>query len=434
MAPVDPTGGAAPSPAGRAVGVATPGDLASPIEGGAERLGTAAVIGVGAALAALCAAALVVRSRIYFTVGFEDAGSDIANPGLAIQLAAMVAGVVAIQLASPPRARAILIAEGAVCLLAHGELGLVYAAALVAWYGVLAARWLGRARAPIAVVGLAAMNACGFAGGAVPAEARVFSMMFALRLMLYAWDRWQNDFERPPLLDYLAYMLPAPLVIVPPYLLIIPVFSEAGARFRPGLTAPGVRRIARHVGLAIAFGALRGAAEATGFAPSGVPWLYWNLVCSVLAAAAYAHLFIALLLLHGIDERMPLDRPLLARRFAAYWGRYQVHQKDAQVLMFFTPAMLRMRRWNRYLAISIAVTWTMIVGNTVLHIASRYCFLPAPWPRIRWVLITNVVMSAALAIELCLAERRARRPGAPPDRPGLLGWAITMTLAAIAST
>jgi hypothetical protein len=263
-------------------------------------------------------------------------------------------------------------------------------------------------------------------------------MIFTLRMVMYGWDRWQHELERPPLADYLLYMLPAPLVIMPPYLLIIPMFSGFTARIQPGLTRARVARIGKHLALALVFGGLRGAIEPTGIDHN----LFGHLPGAVLVAAAYAHAFMALLQLHGIDERLPLVRPLLATRFITYWTRYQVHQKDVQVTLFFTPAVLVLRRWNRYLAITLAVSWTMLAGNTLLHVVSRYCFLPSLWGRVRWVLLTNVVMAAALAIEMCLDEHRARRRVAGLSAQPLLrgwwgavvGWAITMTLAAIAAT
>jgi hypothetical protein len=399
------------------------------------RIGGRALAGVIVALVVLFAAAVVVRSHIFFEVGFENAGSKIDNLGFALQLATLVAGVVALHVAPAPYVPAILVVEGAICLVCHGWIGCVYGAVLLAWWAVLGAAWLGRARLAVAALLLAALNACGFIGGELAAAALVFSMMFSLRLMMYAWDRVQNDYERPPLLDYLVYMLPAPLVVVPPYMIIIPSFSGFAARIRPGLTPARLRAIGRHLAFAALFGGLRGGFEAIGYEPHGVPWLYWNLVRSVVTAAAYAHAFMALLQLHGIDERLPLVRPLLARRFVQYWGRYQVHQKDAQVFLFFTPALLRLRRRNRYVALIVATAWTMMVGNTLLHVASRYCFLPATWDRVCWVLMTNAVMTVGLAAEMCIDEWRSRhRPLAPAHPPGLLSWAITLTLAAIAST
>lgn len=403
-----------------------------------RRLGVRGVLVVGAVFAAACAALFAARLRIGFPIGLDGADARIGNAGLAVQLVVMVLGVIAIHLARDRHARAILIAEGALCLLGQGGAGVIAAAGILAWYGILSARWLGRGRIIVAGLALVAMNACAFAGESIAANAYVFSMMFSLRMMMYGYDRWQNELERPPLGEYLAYMLPAPLVVMPPYMLIIPVYADFARRFQPGLSTARLRQIARHLALAVAFGALRGCAELSLYEAIGPAWMYWNLMLSVLAAASYAHLFIALLQLHGIDERLPLVRPLFVTRFMDYWGRYQVHQKDAQVFLFYTPALLLLRRWNRYAAIALAVTWTMIVGNTVLHVASRYCFRPGLWQHVQWILVVNAVMAAALATELCLDERRRRQRAA--NGAGLplwrrwLGWAITMTLAAIAST
>jgi hypothetical protein len=407
------------------------------------RFGPRGVLAVAAVFAALCIALVIVRTQVgNFEIGF---GSRIGNLGLALQLATAVVGVIAIHTSSHGRARVIFVIEGAVCLLCFGWLGAVYAAGMLAWYAILCARWLGRwPRAVLALAALSAMNACGFVGGAWHAGALVFSMIFTLRLLMYAWDRWQNDLERPPLFEYLFYMLPAPLVIMPPYMLIIPAFGNFARRFTPGLDAHRVRQIAKHLGLCAVFGGVRAGLELVGGNDGhGVAGLYVGLLAGVAAAATYAHGFVALLLLHGIDERLPIVRPLLATRFVNYWSRYQVHQKDAQVFLFFTPALLRLRRLDRYVAIVLATAWTMIFGNTFIHVASRYCFWPdgSPWRRTGWVMITNVIMTAALATELCIDEYRSRRrvAGHPvavahgwPRRA--LAWAITMTLAAIAST
>jgi len=118
------------------------------------------------------------------------------------------------------------------------------------------------------------------------------------------------------------------------------------------------------------------------------------------------------------------------------WQRFNVHLKDAQVFLFYTPALLLLRRRNRYLAIALASAWTMLIGNTLLHIAARYCFLPDPARRIGWALAGNAVLAAALAADLCYEEWRYRR-AAPPARSAprrALGWALTMTLAAIPAT
>jgi hypothetical protein len=405
------------------------------------RFGLRGVLAVAAGLAVLCVALVVSRTEVGgFDIGF---GSKIGNLGLSLQLATVVAGVIAIHTSGYGRARVVFVIEGAVCLFCYGWLGAVYALGMLAWYAILGTHWLGRwPRAVIALAALSGMNACGFVGGAWHAGALVFSMIFTLRMLMYAWDRWQNDLARPPLFEYLFYMLPAPLVVMPPYMLIIPAFGNFARRFAPGLDARRLARIGKHLALAALFGGVRAGFALIGDV-HGVAGLYVGLLSGVSAAATYAHGFIALLLLHGVDERLPMLRPLLATRFTTYWTRYQVHQKDAQVFLFFTPALLRLRRCNRYVAIVLATAWTMMFGNTFIHVASRYCFWTdsSKYARTAWVLGTNVIMTAALATELCIDEYRARRRAAGfpvatangwPRRA--LAWALTMTFAAIAST
>jgi hypothetical protein len=261
-----------------------------------------------------------------------------------------------------------------------------------------------------------------------------------MRLLVYAWDRVQNadepDDEPSDALAYAAFMLIPPLAIIPPYMTIIPLISGFCAKVRPGLTPARLRAIARHVGLAALFGGLRAGLELAGVELVQPAAMSGRFVEHVLDAATFAHALLALLLLHGIDERLPLFRPLLATRFVQYWTRFQVHQKDAQVFLFYTPAMLRLRRWNRYIAIFASVAWTMIVGNTLIHVVTRYCFFPSLAERLKWVLLSNVVMTIALAADLSLDEWRRRRGVTitPSAARSLAGWAVTMTLAAIAGT
>jgi hypothetical protein len=215
-------------------------------------------------------------------------------------------------------------------------------------------------------------------------------------------------------------------------MLFIPFFTGFGDRLRPGLTVAQARRAGWNLALALAFAGLRGAMHVAPTPPQPIT-LYWDLVRHVLDAAAFAHLVIALLSLHGIEERMPLDRPLLATRFLEFWQRFQVHQKDAQVFLFFAPALLRLRRLDRYAAFWLATAWTMLVGNSVIHIVTRYFFLPNTWDRIAWVLVSNLIMTVALATEMCADEWRRRHPSSRRPRRVLLGWAVTQTLAALAT-
>jgi hypothetical protein len=259
-------------------------------------------------------------------------------------------------------------------------------------------------------------------------------MLFTMRLFMLTWDRWQNDLEPPPPREYLLYMLAPPLILFPPYMLFIPFFTGFRDRVRPGLTVGQAQRAGKKIALALAFAGLRGAMHAAPAPPQPLT-LYWDLVRHVLDAAVFAHLVIALLSLHGIEERMPLDRPLLTTRFLQFWQRYQVHQKDAQVFLFFVPALLRLRRLDRYAAFWLATAWTMLVGNSVIHIATRYLFLPNTWDRIEWAVVTNLIMTVALAAEMCVDEWRSRHPSSRRPRAvgAAFGWAITQTLAALAT-
>jgi hypothetical protein len=250
---------------------------------GGPRLAARGVIAVAAGLGVLCVALVVIRTQVGdFDIGF---GSRIGNLGLSLQLATVIAGVIAIHTSGHGRARAIFVIEGAVCLLCYGWLGVVYAVGMLAWYAILGTRWLGRwPRAVIAFAALSGMNACGFIGGAWRAGAVVFSMIFTMRMLMYAWDRWQNDLERPPLFEYLFYMLPAPLVVMPPYMLIIPAFGNFARRFAPGLSAHRVGQIARHLALCALFGGVRASFALIGIEGHGAASLYLNLLSGVSAA------------------------------------------------------------------------------------------------------------------------------------------------------
>ena len=394
------------------------------------------VVLVAAVLAAAAVALLIVRERWWFPIGYRLTGNEISNAGLAVQLAALVAGVALLHRVRGPAVPWVLIAEGAACLLAHGAAGVAFALALLAWWSAMNAAWLGRGRAVVAVVLVAAVNACAWSTDEVASAALLFSMMFGMRLIVFAYDRWQHDFERVPLRDFLVFVLPAPLVILPPYFAIIPMFGGFADRVRPDLSAARLRACGRHFAWAALFGALRGAMGLAGLgADDLVPpaWACWKFVANVLDVATLAHVLIPLLLLHGIEERLPLLRPLFATRIVQFWQRFGVHQKDAQVFLFYTPALLRLRRGNRYLAIVLATIWTLVVGNTLLHLAIRTCFLPDTWDRLGWALAANAVMGAALAADLCYEEWWSRRGARPPRTvPRLaIGWVLTMTVAVV---
>jgi hypothetical protein len=390
----------------------------------------------GVALALVCGAIVVAHAGWGVRIARPDLGvMELGTAGLVVQLAALVVGVVALHLAPAPAVRPLLTAEGAVCLLAYGVPGLVFGLGLVAWWVVIDARRLGRVRFLLAAGLLAALDACAWESESLAAPAKLFSMMFALRLIVFTYDRWQSEDAPTPLGDYLEYMLPAPLVIVPPFLVIIPMFDGFGARVRPALTPARLRAIGQHLALAAGFGALRAGMDHLGLRGEHADpaTMYGRFLANVLGLAAIAHVVIPMLLLHGIEERLPLDRPLLATRFVELWQRLGVHLKDAQVFLFYTPALLRLRRGNRYAAIVLATFWTILVGNTLLHAAVLYVFLPDPAARLGWAIAANAVLAAALAADLCYEERWNRRGRRPPRTVPrvVIGWLVTMTLAAV---
>lgn len=380
----------------------------------------------GIALALLCGAVVVAHAGWGIEIARPDLGpTGLGTLGLAVQLAALVAGVVALHLVPRPAVRWVLVAEGAICLLAHGAPGLGFLLGLVAWWAVIDARRLGRARFVLAAVMFGALDACAWESDWLAGPAALFALMFAMRLIVFAYDRWQNEHEPTPLGDFLVFMLPAPLVIVPPLMSIIPLFDGFGAKLRPELTPARLRAIGKHLALAAVFCSLRAAMDPLG--------IRWRFLANVLGLAGIAHVMIPMLLLHGIEERLPLYRPLLATRFVELWQRFSVHLKDAQVFLFYTPALLRLRREGRYLAIVLATFWTILVGNTLLHAVTRTCFLPDPAERLGWAVAANAVMAAALAVDLCYEERWNRR-GKRPPRTRLrlaIGWLLTMSVASV---
>lgn len=382
---------------------------------------------IGAALVLLVAgvAFAFIHERWGVPIGRPFIGTAISTPGFGLQLGALVLGVLAINLVPLALARPVLIVEGVLCLLGFGLAGAACLAVVLLWWAVLDARWLGRLRFALALGVLGGVEATAACADLAPIGL-LFVMLFGVRMVVLAYDRWQHAPAPTPLADVLAYLLPAPLVMFPPYLTFIPLFGGFTGKLAPGLTRARLARIARHVVLAAVFGGLR-----LALAYAGAPTMYGRFLGMVLEFAAFAHLVLPLLLLHGIDLAPPLDRPLFATRYVELWQRYASHQKDAQVFLFYTPALLRLRRLNRYVAITLATLWTLVIGSTLLHLVARYCFAPDAGIAIGRMIAANAIMGAVLAFDLCLDEYR-RRTGAPPRSPARLafGWAVTMTIAA----
>ena len=105
-----------------------------------------------AALVVLAAAVAFVLLRECYAlpVGRPFIGFVITDAGLALQLAALVLGVLAVNALPPALAPRVLAIEGAVCLLGFGLTGLACLAVLVVWCVAIDARSLGRARFALA--------------------------------------------------------------------------------------------------------------------------------------------------------------------------------------------------------------------------------------------------------------------------------------------
>ena len=385
----------------------------------------------GALVLLACSAAAWAHFAYRAPIARGVLGVSISDAGFLVQLVALVAGATCLPLVEARWRARVIIAQGSLCLAAWGVFGAVFLAVLIALWGLFEMRGLGRARFVVAAAAIAGPSACAAAQGMIADAGLVFAVMFGLRLAVYGYERWQDD-EPVALEKFLAYMLIAPLVVVPPYMAFAPLFTsyEPAAPSRARLFAA-----IRHLVLASVFGgllwAVHGAIAWHSLDDVAALRFYGRLVVELLTFAALVHLVLAALLVHGVELRSPIDRPVLATSFVELWRRFGAHLRDAQMFLFFTPAMLVLRRMNRYAVLILASAWTMVIGNTVLHVALRYCFLADPWPRIGAALVANSVMAIAIAAELCLEERRRRR-GTSRTRWGrAVGWAVAMTLAAL---
>jgi hypothetical protein len=387
------------------------------------------LLAVCAAVGVLAVAAVLVRSQwFHFPVGYELTGYMVSNAGLAIQLGALCIGIAAIHAFGPHVARWVIATEGVACTLGYGLPGFAYLVVVALWYWALTRP---RGRAALLAVLFVAFEATAWTSFHEPGF--LFSRLFTLRLLLFAWDRWQNDFARAAPLDYAAYMLLPPLVILPSLVTIVPFFGGVAQKITVGMSRARARAVARHFLLAVAFAPVTLLLVYVP-AATGIPRAALRFAEAVAHTAVFGHLTIALLLLHGIEERLPLRRPLLATSYVELWSRYLVHLKDLQVALFYTPALLACRRLNRYAGILVAIAWTMLVGNFVIHAVVGYGFYIAngtlSLERMGWLLLQNAAIGVALACELCLHEWR-RCNGAPPPAVwrSVLGWATTMTIA-----
>lgn len=390
---------------------------------------------VGLVVASVAIGLIVANVLLGLPLARTMLAVEISPAGFVVQMVALTVGVIVVNSVPESSVRVVLVLQGAVCLGAWGLPAALIGLVLVSFWALFAAVWLGWLRFALALALFIAIDATVWLLPDAVGWAFLFNAVFAMRLFVFAYDRWQRRDEPTPLLDFLAYMLPAPFLILPPYMAVIPMFDGFQSRVQPSLSRERLAAIARHAvlaamctGLSLAWTAWVIQAE-----PSQPVAIYARLIGSILELGVIAHLLISMLLLHGIELSSPIERPLLSTSMVELWHRFGSHLKDVQMFLFYTPALLRLRRLNRYVAIVLATGWTMIIGNTLIHIAARYCFLASPWDRIGWGLVANAVIWVALSYDLCHREWRNRH-GIQPSRSLLrlaIGWAITMTIAAI---
>jgi hypothetical protein len=387
-------------------------------------------LGLAVAVAAALAGLYLLRHEHLIALGFWGADSGLNGVPLLIQLGALVTTPLVLPLVSPSLARTLILVEGLVCLGAYGIPGALYAVALaLVWL-------LFELPAPKAVrpwlvlsVLIAMPLAASRLGPAWHEVAYTFAMLFSLRLIVYAWEQWQTDFPRGEPGRFALYVLSPPLLVLPPYIAIIPFYRRHFAQWTPGPTQG--RALLKHLGLALVWTGvvlglerLRPWLSRVDFDPLDVIHGFILLVGRI---ARLAHLVQALLYWHGFSDRAPIDKPLIARSYVEFWTRFQIHQKDVQVALFYNPTMLAFRKRNRYLAIIAAAAVTLFIGNLALHFVARYAWEGSAWlSRLPNLSAFYGLGFAVLAANLCLLEWRARHKRKPPTGAfGVIYSAVT---------
>ncbi|MBS2015716.1 MAG: hypothetical protein JST00_22705 [Deltaproteobacteria bacterium] len=370
---------------------------------------------------AACLSAL--RQKTTFPTSYFRFDSGVGDGAFDLQLLLLFVGVALLQVVPARFARAVAIAEGVACLAVHGVAALGFLGALAAFYLALEVPLPRKIRPLVPIVLLTAFGVLGSRW--VRSPAALFGTMFAVRLLVYAWDKWQRGYPPGRLGDFALYVMCAPLVVFPPYVVVAPFYDRHASSFAPRVDAARLREACAHLGVGLFAQLLR----------VTVPWalgskLGWTgtilseWVVYVLAVARIAYVTHGLLLLHGFVDRPPLKAPLLATDFVAMWNRFLIHQKDLQVAFFYAPTLIRLRRKNRYVAIVCAVAVTMFVGNLLLHFLVRYAYmLPTP-PRFGALYAFYAISFVLLSATLCLEEWRRRTKRRP--RGGALGAAWTV--------
>ncbi len=386
---------------------------------------------LGVIVAAACVSKL--RNCLLFPTGFWNTDSGLFDLRFDAQLAALTLGIILLQLVPERFARLVVVLEGLAVISAYGARGLFWTAGLFLWFYALEIPLPKRIRllAPLLLLGASGM----LAATGITTETFLFSLLFTCRLMLYAWDKWQRGWPKGDLGDFLFHFAAPPLLAFPPYVVIIPFYGTYAKHFAPRLTLARAREAFAQVGLGLLAAVAIVGVKVWVHVPGALA-VFVTYSVMILRVGALAHVAHGLLLLHGLIDRAPLDRPFLATNYVEVWSRFQVHQKDMQLAMFYTPVLLRLRRTNRYVAITGATAVTMLVGNLAIHSLSRYIYGPGQvvqhLPEMYGFFGLSFVV---LAVSLCFQEWQRRTRRKPPT--GILGvlyvavtWAVTLAFTA----
>lgn len=96
-----------------------------------------------------------------------------------------------------------------------------------------------------------------------------------------------------------------------------------------------------------------------------------NFVLTLLATAAFAHVFVAIVRMAGYGIPRNMARPLSARSIAEFWNRYLFYFKELLLDFFFYPAFARWFKAYPRLRIAFATFCAAFIGNLLFTLISQ---------------------------------------------------------------
>ncbi|KUL95454.1 hypothetical protein DK26_09930 [Bosea sp. WAO] len=154
-----------------------------------------------------------------------------------------------------------------------------------------------------------------------------------------------------------------------------------------------------------------------------------NFILTVLATAAFAHVFVAIVRMAGYGIPRNTARPLSARSIAEFWNRYLFYFKELLLDFFFYPAFARWFKAHPRLRIAFATFCAAFVGNLLFTVISQ-AHLVAEHGLLGAVMRfeSYVFYAALLTLALVLSQLRKRKPK-PED--GFWRYEVTPRLTVI---